>query len=195
MYRNSFNDIVKQELENNPSPLAEIFLKYGIVTSPEKGYRLEFVISDGEEALRVQYLLRQEFMDFKSAKRTGKFILYLNSNEDISNFLAFIGAPEAALNYIDTYIEKDFNNRVNRQANCEIANIDKTVRSGEEQLKYIGKIDLQKLPPKLRETARLRLENPEMSLSELALIFTPPLTRSGVYHRLQKLVEIGKQIK
>lgn len=192
----SFNDTVKQELEQNPlSVLAELFLKYGVVTSPEKGYRLEFVIADAEESLKIQTLLKHEFMDFKPAERTGKFILYLNSNEDISNFLAFIGAPVAAMNYIETYIEKDYNNRVNRQANCEIANIDKSVRSSEEQLKYIEKIDLQTLSPKLRAAAHLRLENPEMPLSELALLFTPPLTRSGVYHRLQKLIDIGKKVK
>ena len=190
----SFMDDIIRELGKNPSnAVADLFLKYGTISSPEKGYRLEFVIKGNEDALLIQELLSRDFISFKSAIRDKKYILYLNANEDITNFLVFIGASQAAMKYMETYIEKDYNNRTNRQYNCEMANIDKSVRSNEEQLKYIEKLNLSSLPPKLRETARIRIENPEDSLSELAQKFTPPLTRSGIYHRLQKLKELANK--
>ena len=96
-------------------------------------------------------------------------------------------------------IEKDFRNRVNRSVNCDSANLDKTVAASEKSRRDIEfieeQIGLSSLKPELRETAQLRLENPESSLSELCEMFSPPISRSGLNHRLKKLSQIAEEIK
>ena len=117
-------------------------------------------------------------------------------SSDLEDFLTFIGAPAAALRIMSTKVEKGIRNSVNRRLNCDSANLDKAVEAAQSQGAAIRKLEaagrLEELPDKLRKTAALRLEHPELSLSELAETFDPPVTKSCLNHRLRKLVELAE---
>ena len=106
-----------------------------------------------------------------------------------------IGAPVAAMNVMSAKMEKDLRNSVNRRLNCDSANLDKAVLAAQEQLEAIRRLRaagrMEQLPEKLRQTAALRESHPELSLSELAETFDPPLTKSCLNHRLRKLTELA----
>ena len=109
-----------------------------------------------------------------------------------------IGAPVAAMNIMSAKLEKDLRNSVNRRLNCDSANLDKAVEAAQEQLEAIRRLQacdlLEQLPDKLQETAALRLEYPELSLSELAEDFDPPISKSCLNHRLRKLMELARKL-
>ncbi len=122
-------------------------------------------------------------------------VLYAKESGLIEDLLTYIGAGNYALEIMRVKIEKDFRNRVNRSVNCDNANLDKTVAASERVRRdiefIIERVGFEALKPELRETARLRLENPESSLSELCAMFDPPISRSGLNHRLKKLSQIA----
>ena len=130
--------------------------------------------------------------------RSGSFVTYFKQSEHIEDFLTLIGAPVAAMEIMTAKMEKDLRNSVNRRLNCDNANLDKAVEAAQEQMEAIRRLRsserLEQLPEKLQETARLREQNPELTLSELALEFTPPVTKSCLNHRLRKLVELAKEV-
>ena len=109
-----------------------------------------------------------------------------------------IGAPVAAMNIMSAKLEKDLRNSVNRRLNCDSANLDKAVEAAQEQLEAIRRLQaydlLEQLPDKLQETAALRLEYPELSLSELAEEFDPSISKSCLNHRLRKLMELARKL-
>jgi len=110
-----------------------------------------------------------------------------------------IGAPVAAMKIMTAKMEKELSNRVNRRLNCDNANLTKTVSASQEQLEAIRRLGeaevLDQLPDKLRQTASLRLLNPELTLTELAEEFDPPLTKSCLNHRLRKLQALAKDLE
>jgi DNA-binding protein WhiA len=203
----SFCDDVKREITENLKiivtnndnlhtiQLAESFLNCGTVVDPEKDYRLEFYPHiDKTETLKK--LIKSAKFQPKEALRRGKTVLYFDTNEVIMNLLFTIFAPESAMFYNDIFIEKNYKNRVNRQINCELANIKKTASSAERQIAAIRKIQetlgLEILPKSLLEIAVLRLNNPNISLSELAEI--SGISRSSVNNRLRKIVNEAEKI-
>ena len=121
--------------------------------------------------------------------------LYIKDSAEIEDFLAFIGAAKASLDFMNAKISKDVRNGINRLTNCETANIDKASTAAAVQLEAIRTLtergELEKLPQELRETAIARLENPELSLNELKRILDPPVSKSGLHHRLKKLTELA----
>ena len=127
--------------------------------------------------------------------RNGSFVTYFKQSDQIEDFLTLIGAPVAAMNVMTAKMEKDLRNSVNRRLNCDSANLDKAVLAAQEQLEAIRLLQeagvLETLPEKLRETASLRLGNPELTLSELAEQFDPPVTKSCLNHRLRRLLELA----
>ena len=141
-------------------------------------------------------LLRESGYPPKSIARNGSFVTYFKQSDQIEDFLTLIGAPVAAMNVMTAKMEKDLRNSVNRRLNCDSANLDKAVLAAREQTEAIRKLQaagiLENLPDKLQQTAALRLENPELTLSELAEEFDPPVTKSCLNHRLRKLVELAK---
>lgn len=175
------------------------FLAGGSVTDPEKGYHMELATTHGSVS-RETFVLMQEAMDFvpKSARRGGAHVLYLKQSDLISDFLTFLGAPVAAMGIMEARLEKELNNKVNRRCNCDEANTSKVVEAAQEQLsvirllKELGK--LAHLPQKLQQAARAREENPSASLTELAAMMEPPITKPAMNHRLKKLVEAAKEI-
>lgn len=171
------------------------FLAGGSVTNPEKRYHLELVTSHYKVSREMLVLLRDAGFSPKETTRGANQIIYFKQSESIEDFLTLIGAPVAATQVMTAKVEKDLRNRVNRRVNCDAANVDKTVEAAQEQIEAIRRIEagegLFTLPDKLRKTAALRLEFPELTLDQLAQRFDPPVSKSCLYHRLRKLTELG----
>lgn len=174
------------------------FLAGGSVTDPEKGYHLEFTTTHGSVS-REAYTLMEETVGFypKTAARNGSHMLYIKQSEQISDLLTFLGAPVAAMAIMEARLEKELNNKVNRRCNCDEANTSKVVEAAQEQLTAIRVLRqngaLEHLPQKLQQTAAAREANPSASLTELAAMAQPPVTKSAMNHRLKKLVALAKE--
>ena len=125
--------------------------------------------------------------------------IYIKEGEEISKFLAFIGAQKAVLKYEEIRVMREIRNNVNRQVNCETANLNKTISASVMQIEainYLKKVKkYEELPTGLQEIAELRLEYPEMSLKDLGSLLEKPLGKSGVNHRLKKIIEIADEAK
>ena len=128
--------------------------------------------------------------------RRGAFVVYSKGMEQVTDVLTYLGAQSAAMELMQVKMLKEVRNQVNRRTNFETANLGKTATAAARQLLAIQKIvastGLGELPEDLRELAELRLQNPDMSLRELGETLSPPLSRSGVNHRLQRLVELAE---
>ena len=172
------------------------FFAGGSITDPQKRYHLELATSHAQASRELDVLLRESGYPPKSVSRNGSFVTYFKQSDQIEDFLTLIGAPVAAMNVMTAKMEKDLRNSVNRRLNCDSANLDKAVLAAQEQLEAIRRLQgsgvLETLPDKLRQTAALRLSNPELTLSELAEEFDPPVTKSCLNHRLRKLVDLAR---
>ena len=174
------------------------FLAGGSVTDPGKGYHLELTTTH-QSVARQGYALIEEVMGFypKTAIRGGTQVLYLKQSDLISDVLTYVGAPVAAMGIMEAKLEKELNNRVNRRCNCDDANTSKVVEAAQEQLVAIRTIRsrglFDNLPVKLQMAATAREENPEASLTELAAMMEPPITKPAMNHRLKKLVQMAKE--
>ena len=172
------------------------FLAGGSVTDPRKGYHLELATSHRGVSREVPVLLAEMEFQPKSAQRKGNSITYFKQSEHIEDFLIAIGAPLTAMEVMNAKLEKSLRGGVNRRVNCDSANLDKAVDAALLQVEAIQRYSaihgLDALPDKLRETARLRAENPELTLAQLAALCDPPVTKSCLNHRLRKLMELAK---
>lgn len=178
--------------------LRGVFLAGGSVTDPEKGYHMEVTTTHQSVAREADVLIR-EVMGFspKTARRSGGQVLYFKQSEWISDFLTYLGAPIAAMGIMETRLEKELNNKVNRRCNCDDANISKVVEAAQEQLAAIRILKeaglLERLPEKIRQAAAARENNPSASLSELAAMMDPPITKPAMNNRMKKLVQLAKE--
>ncbi len=174
------------------------FLAGGSVTDPAKGYHMEITTTHKSVARETDALIR-ESMEFspKTAQRSGGQVLYIKQSELISDFLTFLGAPVAAMGIMEARLEKELNNKVNRRCNCDDANTSKVVEAAQEQLAAIRILRergiVSKLPLKIQQAIQAREENPEASLTELAAMMEPAITKPAMNHRLKKMVEIAKE--
>lgn len=174
------------------------FLAGGSVTDPEKGYHLELTTTHKSVA-KETYSLMHESLGFypKSATRGGGQVLYLKQSERISDFLAFLGASVAAMGIMEARLEKELNNKVNRRCNCDDANTSKVVEAAQEQISAIRSLRerglLDKLPLKIQLAAVAREDHPESSLTELAAMMEPPISKPAMNHRLKKLVTLAQE--
>ncbi|MBR0417285.1 MAG: DNA-binding protein WhiA [Firmicutes bacterium] len=181
------------------SALRGIFLAAGSVSDPGKAYHLE--ISCGNEYIAgdVKKLLASFGLKGKIVTRRNRELVYIKEAEQISEFLAVIGCTNMLFKFEDVRISKEMKNTANRISNCENANMDKTVNAAQKVISDIEYIDrtvgLDYLPVKLRQTAVIRKENPELPLAELAQLFDPPLGKSGLYHRLEKISETADELR
>lgn len=176
--------------------LRGVFLACGAASDPESDYHLEMPFPLYRLSQDIMTLLSEIGITVKYIVRKGYHVLYLKDSDKIADFLALIGAQNASLQLHQTIMFKDIRNKVNRQTNCESANLDKTVTAAAGQLEAVRRIDetcgLSALPAELEELARLRLEHPEYSLRELGEALDPPLTRSGINHRLKRIMDFAK---
>lgn len=174
------------------------FLAGGSVTDPIKGYHMEFMTTHNSVARECNSLMH-EALTFqpKTAVRGGGHVLYLKQSDLISDFLTYLGAPIAAMGIMEAKLEKELNNKVNRRCNCDDANISKVIAAAQEQLTAIRLLkengSYQNLPAKLQQAARAREKNPEVSLTELAAMMEPPISKPAMNHRLKKLVELARE--
>ncbi len=174
------------------------FLAGGSVTDPVKAYHMELTTTH-QVIAREAYALMQEALGFypKTAKRGGGQVLYIKNSDLICDCLTYLGAPVAAMGIIEAKLEKELNNRVNRRCNCDDANTSKVVEAAQEQLAAIRTLRekglYNHLPAKLQQAAAAREENPELSLTELAAMMEPPISKPAMNHRLKKLVELAQE--
>ena len=174
------------------------FLAGGSVTDPEKGYHME-IATTHKSVARETYMLIHEIVDFypKTAQRSGGQVLYLKQSDQIFDCLTYLGAPVCAMDILETRLEKELNNKVNRRCNCDDANLSKVVEAAQEQLSAIRVLRekglLDKLPQKLQAAAKAREGEPEASLSELAAMMEPPITKPAMNNRMKKLIQMAKE--
>ncbi len=174
------------------------FLTCGTAADPEKGYHLEFAVPYQKLANQL-YTLLSEVTAFPVnpllASRKGSYVVYWKESGQIEDLLTFLGAAGASMELMQVRMYKEAKNDINRKANFETANMDKTYSASARQIAAIAVLndvgELSNLPDGLRELARLRLENPEMTLRQLGEALG--ISRSGVNHRLERLLELGEK--
>ena len=176
------------------SILRGVFLGSGSISNPENKYHLEIILSTILNVKKVKNILSTFTINAKELERKNGYSLYIKDGEKISQFLALIGANSGVLKFEEIRVLRDLKNNINRKVNCETANLNKTVNAAVKQINAIkqlkknGKFD--KLPDSLKEIAQLRIENPDASLTELGKMLNNPLGKSGVNHRLNKIMLI-----
>ncbi len=174
------------------------FLSCGAVSDPEAAYHVEMTLSLHKLSTDILTLLNECELSFKHILRKGCAVLYLKDSDRIADFLAYVGAQNGSLQLYQAIMLKSIRNSVNRRTNCESANLGKTADAASAQLQAIDKIQrnggLSQLPSELQELALVRLEHPEYSLRELGEVFDPPLSRSGINHRVRRLTEFAASL-
>ncbi len=179
--------------------LKGIFLMYGSVSDPQKMYRLDLSFNCEEHAYQVFDLLSSYGLSFKQTTRNKKSVLYTKDSDTIGDFLALIGANNSVYEIINSKIERELRNEVNRVTNCDSANINKTVNAAQKYCVVIEKIIednlFDELPDNLKEMAKMRLEFDNLNFADLGKKFNPPISKSGVYHRLEKIIAFYEKAK
>lgn len=177
------------------------FMSCGTVTDPQNGYHLEFSVpfmNLSKSLYELLNSLNDIEVTFKNTTRKTNFIIYMKNSSDITDFLTYIGAPFSAMEMMQVKMVKEVRNYVNRTTNFETANISKTATASAVQIEAINKIKekgmFNSLDDDLKELAQLRLDNPEMSLRELGENLSVPITRSGVNHKIKKILNIYNDI-
>ncbi len=175
------------------------FLAGGSVGAPEKSNQLEIALVSEKEAERIIRDMSLLGVQAKSVKRRDRFIAYIKDGNTISNLIGIMGATTALMNYENARIVKDIRNNINREVNCDAANMAKTANAATRQvedIKYIqSRMGLDKLPDNLKVMAEVRLANPYLPLAELGAYFNPTLGKSGISHRLRKLSRIAEELR
>lgn len=178
--------------------LRGVFLSCGTVTDPNKGYRAEFPISDQSLAKELYFLTLEMGLSPHLSARGNNLVVYFTGNEDVSDLLTFIGAGAYTLKIADISVYKDMRNRLNRITNCETANITKTVNAAVNQCMAIKKLkthrEFAKLSEELQKVAELRLKYDQASLQELVDLYDGKITKSGLNHRLKRLVTLAENL-
>ena len=198
--RGYLSDIAEDEnlnLEQIKWLIKGVYLGSGSVNNPEKKYHLEIGIKEKTNAQKIkEYLIKY---DIKSnmIEKNNQYAIYLKDSEEISKFLALIGANKSVLKFEEIRVQREMNNKINRIVNCETANLNKTINASIEQIEAIKKLKLskrfEKLDDSLKEIAELRLNNPNASLIELGKMLKQPVGKSGVNYRLKKIMEIANE--
>ena len=192
---------IKEVPENQEEKKAIIrgtFMGAGSINNPEREYHLEMEVTNEQNMNVVLKLLLEFGIKAKYMEAKNKYYIYLKEGEEISKFLALIGAAKAVMKFEDIRIQKEMRGKVNRLVNCETANLNKTINASIEQIAAIRKLqengEFKKLDDNLKEIALLRLENPDMSLIELGKKLKVPIGKSGVNYRLKKIMEIANGV-
>jgi len=177
--------------------LKGIFLGSGCVVNPNTDYHFEVTTKSKSYADYVIKIMNEFELNPKQIKRNSNHVIYLKGSEQIATLLAVLGANKAVLEYENIRISKSITNNINRSVNCETANLTKTIEAAVRQQEAIKKLKaadrFNELNPKLKEIASLRLKYPEASLDELAEKCSYKISKSGVYHRLNKIIKLAEE--
>lgn len=181
-----------ENIEDIKAFIRGIFMGSGSINNPESKYHLEFSLNDEADTIIIVKMLEKVDISVKHRENT----IYIKDGEEISKFLAFIGASKSVLKFEEIRVQRHMNNKVNRLVNCESANLNKVLNASIEQINAIKKLkqngNFHKLDDSLKEIANLRLENPDMALTELGQKLNPPLGKSGVNYRLKKIIKLSQ---
>ena len=176
-----------------------VFLACGTVSDPNKLYRLEFSTPFMKLSLDLMKLLGEQIYPPLSSVRQKSFILYYKESSAVEDLLTYCGAVKSSLQLMEIKVVKNVRNKINRVTNCETANISKFVNAAVAINKDIALIlekrSIEYLSEDLRELALLRYNNPEMSIRDLGEALDPPLSRSGVAHRLKRISAAAESLK
>ncbi len=183
--------------KNGKSLVKGVFLGAGSINNPDNKYHLEIRFSNQENEEIVLEILKKYNINFKKLDSQKNKSIYIKEGEEISKFLAFIGANKAVMKFEDIRVQRQMRGKVNRLVNCKAANLNKTLNASVEQIDAIRKLQqngkFNKLEDNLKEIANLRLENPDMPLLELGKLLKNPVGKSGVNYRLKKIIEIANE--
>lgn len=193
------NSQMKQDEQLARLCIREAFIKSGSMNDPNKKYHLEIMFKTKKKAEEMQTLLNNFNINAKIIKREKDYMLYLKDGEEISEFLALIGANSSVIKFEEIRVLKETRNDINRLVNCETANLNKTISAAVKQIEDIKLIKkkhkFSNLPENLQEIAELRVANPDVSLVELGKMLSQPIGKSGVNHRLKKLSAIAEDLR
>lgn len=177
--------------------LSELFLSCGSLSSPREAYQIEFSFPRKQSALFFKKLLDHFGMDMRLIHHRGYHVLYAKDGQRIADFLLYSGAHTSLLAFEELRVEKEVLNQVNRVVNCDSANAQRLANSSVIQREAILKLQASNLwaslPFELREAGQARLQFPELSLTELGQKMSPPLGKSGMNHRLKKLIAMAEE--
>ena len=192
----SFSELFASDECCKSAFLKGAFLGGGILIDPKKNYNLEFVTPSRSVCEDFKNFLDEMGIEFKTAERKSSFVLYSKQSDVICDVLTRIGAFSAQMEILNVKIEREVRNDWNRVVNSESANYDKVITASIRQIQAIDKIEqtigLDSLPDELKEIAILRKENKDLSLDALGAKMNPRLSKSGVNHRIQKLLELAE---
>ena len=175
-----------------------LFRSNGFISSPKKSYHFEITTHKKHVFDNISDIFLELGFNIKTTIRNNKYVLYLKNNEEISDFLNLTGARRSLFKFVDAKLEKELKNDINRQLNCESANENKAISASLIQKKAIDKIiaadKFSELTDALKKAANLRISYPNLPLSELILMSDEKITKSGLNHRLLKLISISEKL-
>lgn len=197
------NEVIGMDLNAKNETLRIIvkgaFMSTGSVNDPEKKYHLEISFVEKKNAEYILNICKSNGVNLKILESKNKYIIYIKEGEEISKFLALIGANKAVMKFEDIRAVREMKNNVNRLVNCETANLNKTINASVNQINDIKLIQnlhkFEELSEDLQNIAALRLEYPDLTLKELGELLEPPLGKSGVNHRLKKIHELAEELR
>jgi len=197
------NEVLGMDLNAKTETLRSIvkgaFLSTGSINNPENKYHLEISFEEKKNAEYILNICKTNEVFLKLLQRKNKYILYIKEGEEISKFLALIGANKAVMKFEDIRTTREVKNNINRKVNCETANLNKTINASVNQVSDIELIKklrkFEDLSEDLKVIAGLRLEYPDLSLKELGELLDPPLGKSGVNHRMKKIHELAEELR
>ena len=195
----NINSNMKQDEQIARLSIREDFIKSGSVSDPNKKYHLQILYKKRKKAEEVISILQNLGITARLIKKDKDYMLYIKDGEEISEFLALIGAQKAVIKFEEIRVIKEKRNDINRLVNCETANLNKTINASVNQTENIQLIKekgaFHNLPENLKEVAQIRLDNPELSLIEIGKMLKKPIGKSGVNHRMKKIQEIADNLK
>ena len=200
--REMYDNYKIENIENiEKSYIRGAFLGSGSINNPQNKYHIEITLSKVKNTEEILEILKKYGINFKmlyaSNKNKSKNSIYSKDGEEISKFLAFIGANSSILKFEEIRVYRDMRNNVNRIVNCETANLARTVNAAVKQVNAINKLrksgKFNSLPDNLKELANLRLENPESTLIELGKMLKEPIGKSGVNYRMNRILNMSEE--
>ena len=174
------------------------FWNSGYCSDPSKSYRIEFIVQDKKTADLISSCLNTLSIKHIRSERENGYAVYFKNGDDVSDFLGYIGSPSAMMEFENVRIEKDIKSKVVRTINCDEGNTRRQADAAAARNELITKVmksgKANKLSPELREAAKAHMENPGASLAELGAMMDPPIGKSGMRHRLDKIAEFAKDL-
>lgn len=194
----TYQEINTEKEETKKAIVRGAYLGGGSLNNPNSKYHLEILFKTEDDRRKIADILKNFNIEIKYFKRNEKYSIYIKDGEEISKFLALIEANNSVLRYEEIRVEKDSRNSINRIVNCETANLNKTINASVAQIQAIQTLKksgkYNELPENLKEIADVRIKNPNLSLTELGKLLKNPIGKSGVNHRLKKIIQLAEEI-